>query len=273
MALKFGCAHFKCPNCNERREFHKTALKAGIYVPQKDADWESPAMESFYNFFAMAARDDQCRADKCVFRGTATNAENEELVCCSLCGGKSVHPACVRLTGNEEYVCDDHEKEDSGSSCAISIDGDDKDEAAVISDENDEVDEEEVLDSISSAKSVHPACCGLPGNEKYVCDDHEKEDSGSSHTISIDGEDKDKAAVISDESESTEMRGVIIEDDEDDIQVISEVTRTTFSNGGGIKIIPGSAVSLAGLTEGNPFFDRGTLIGISGDEQEVIEID
>jgi len=55
MALSYGRAHIKCPTCGEKSKFSDEALYQGVYIPEKDAAWENPAEESFYN--AIILRD------------------------------------------------------------------------------------------------------------------------------------------------------------------------------------------------------------------------
>ncbi len=58
MAQSSGREHYRCPTCNDKEEFTKQSVKVGIYVPEKDADWEAPDLESFYNFNRMGETSD-----------------------------------------------------------------------------------------------------------------------------------------------------------------------------------------------------------------------
>ena len=65
MALSYGKAHLKCPYCNDKKKFCDEALNQGIYIPEKDASWENPDEESFYNFQAMGQLYSICDAKPC----------------------------------------------------------------------------------------------------------------------------------------------------------------------------------------------------------------
>ena len=53
MSLHYGRSHFKCPMCNDKDKFLEECLNNGLYVPEKDADWERPEEENFYQYQAM----------------------------------------------------------------------------------------------------------------------------------------------------------------------------------------------------------------------------
>ena len=65
MALSYGRAHIKCPTCGEKSKFCDEALYQGVYIPEKDAAWENPAEESFYNFQQMGQLYAHCDAKPC----------------------------------------------------------------------------------------------------------------------------------------------------------------------------------------------------------------
>ena len=56
MAFSYGQAHFKCPLCQDKTKFVAEAMNFGVYIPMKDADWEHPDQEGFYNFQQMGER-------------------------------------------------------------------------------------------------------------------------------------------------------------------------------------------------------------------------
>ncbi len=58
MAISCGRAHFKCPLCSDKTKFFNEAINFGVYVPEKDADWEDPELEDFYNFQGMGKKTD-----------------------------------------------------------------------------------------------------------------------------------------------------------------------------------------------------------------------
>ena len=65
MALSYGKSHLNCPNCREKNKFCEEALNQGVYIPEKDAEWENPTQESFYNFQAMGELYNSCDANPC----------------------------------------------------------------------------------------------------------------------------------------------------------------------------------------------------------------
>ena len=65
MALSYGKSHLNCPNCREKNKFCEEALNQGVYIPEKDAEWENPNQEEFYNFQAMGELYNSCDANPC----------------------------------------------------------------------------------------------------------------------------------------------------------------------------------------------------------------
>merc|ERR1712110_722519 len=65
MALSYGRAHIKCPTCGEKTKFSDEALYQGVYIPEKDAAWDNPTEESFYNFQQMGQLYAHCDAKPC----------------------------------------------------------------------------------------------------------------------------------------------------------------------------------------------------------------
>ena len=112
-----GTQHFKCPNCNNKEAIAREFKKLGIYLPQKDAEWELPSYSSFYNFQEMYLTVRRCAVAQCWSEGGRDLAEVEgrwEVVLCLTCGSNGTHLAC---RGDEEgsrgqeqeqpYVCRD----------------------------------------------------------------------------------------------------------------------------------------------------------------------
>ena len=65
MANSYGSSHFKCPMCNDKERFAKEAATFGIYIPTKDADWEHPDQEQFYEYQQMGELHQTCDALDC----------------------------------------------------------------------------------------------------------------------------------------------------------------------------------------------------------------
>ena len=64
-----GTQHFKCPNCNNKEAIAREFKKLGIYLPQKDAEWELPSYSSFYNFQEMYLTVRRCAVAQCWSEG------------------------------------------------------------------------------------------------------------------------------------------------------------------------------------------------------------
>ena len=43
----YGTEHFKCPNCTNKDNIVKTIKKLGVYLPQKDVEWELNSSAGF----------------------------------------------------------------------------------------------------------------------------------------------------------------------------------------------------------------------------------
>ncbi|XP_055389830.1 PHD finger protein 7-like [Condylostylus longicornis] len=97
---------FKCPLCNDTSIFSREIPKSGIFIPQKDADWElEPGA-----FEDLLVRPSECSARQCACK-SGRNFTNDELfkfLLCQICGGKAIHKFCH--VGNwkmsdEKYLC------------------------------------------------------------------------------------------------------------------------------------------------------------------------
>ena len=65
MALTYGRHHLKCPLCSDKESFILEAERIGVYVPFKDADWEIPENEEFYQHTNMNEQYTTCDAKNC----------------------------------------------------------------------------------------------------------------------------------------------------------------------------------------------------------------
>ncbi|KAL0099451.1 hypothetical protein PUN28_020166 [Cardiocondyla obscurior] len=95
LALSAGY-FFKCPLCNNKKDFQKTMLEYGIYVPSQDASWELVPNA----FEELLYRHDQCDAPKCFCpKGRKYTSHNAkwELTLCRTCGSQGIHKACGQL--------------------------------------------------------------------------------------------------------------------------------------------------------------------------------
>lgn len=113
MAISYGRAHFKCPLCQDKKAFITEAINFGIYIPTKDADWEQPEQEEFYNFQQMGTLYQTCDAKYCACtkgRKFSFPGTRFEIIRCYSCGSRAVHIFCGRLLLKAPFfVCEDHE--------------------------------------------------------------------------------------------------------------------------------------------------------------------
>ncbi|XP_052855980.1 pineapple eye protein [Drosophila gunungcola] len=89
---------FKCPLCNNSKEFHDVALM-GISVSNQDASWETEP-----NAFAeQLLRDQACTAVFCR-QAAGRLGDVGSLLYCNLCGSNPVHCYCTNPVDGD-YVC------------------------------------------------------------------------------------------------------------------------------------------------------------------------
>ncbi|XP_043670618.1 uncharacterized protein LOC122630314 isoform X1 [Vespula pensylvanica] len=98
---------FKCPLCNNKKEFQKAMLQHGIFIPSQDASWELEPNA----FQELLYRHDRCDAMTCLCpKGrnyTSMNAK-WELALCRTCGSQGIHMACGQLKwANPVWTCDE----------------------------------------------------------------------------------------------------------------------------------------------------------------------
>ncbi|XP_030854247.1 uncharacterized protein LOC590024 [Strongylocentrotus purpuratus] len=98
---------FRCAICNNENEFQDEMKKFGIYLPEKDADWESGggAYQELYE------RHNRCDVDQCRCprgRKYHTQSGQWEIVLCDLCGSAGCHVSCGGLvTSLDDWACKD----------------------------------------------------------------------------------------------------------------------------------------------------------------------
>ncbi|KAK2583640.1 hypothetical protein KPH14_009576 [Odynerus spinipes] len=87
---------FKCPLCNNNKEFQNEMLEHGIFIPSQDASWELEPNA----FQELLYRHNRCDAVTCLCpkgrNHTSMNAK-WELVLCRTCGSQGIHMACGQL--------------------------------------------------------------------------------------------------------------------------------------------------------------------------------
>ncbi|XP_015119244.1 uncharacterized protein LOC107042630 [Diachasma alloeum] len=96
---------FKCPLCNNKKEFQKAMLDNGIFIPCQDASWELVPNA----FQELLYRHNRCDASQCICsKGRRYTSSNPkwELILCRTCGSQGIHVACGRLKwGNATWDC------------------------------------------------------------------------------------------------------------------------------------------------------------------------
>lgn len=106
LALSAGY-FFKCPLCNNKKDFLKAMQEYGIFVPNQDASWELIPNA----FEELLYRHDQCDASKCLCpKGRKHTSHNAkwELALCRTCGSQGIHMACGQLKwANPMWECEE----------------------------------------------------------------------------------------------------------------------------------------------------------------------
>jgi len=95
MAETAGCHFFKCPLCNNREQFCKEMLQFGIYLPDKDADWETGSA-----YDDQLERHGSCDAAFCLCPDGNQHDEDDtvwEIILCGYCGSQGMHVKCGEL--------------------------------------------------------------------------------------------------------------------------------------------------------------------------------
>ena len=81
-----GTHFFKCPLCNNKDQFTEEMLQFGVYVPDRDANWETTNM-----FDDQLQRHDTCDADTCTCPNGRKYDEEDtpwEIMLCVCCGAQ-----------------------------------------------------------------------------------------------------------------------------------------------------------------------------------------
>ncbi|XP_033216240.1 uncharacterized protein LOC117172427 [Belonocnema kinseyi] len=100
---------FKCPLCNNKKEFQEAMLEHGIFIPLQDASWE--LVPNAYQ--ELLYRHNQCDAETCVCPKGRSHASSNagpankwELVLCRMCGSQGIHRHCGHLKwANSAWEC------------------------------------------------------------------------------------------------------------------------------------------------------------------------
>jgi len=96
---------FKCPLCNNKDDFVEEMKQFGIYVPEKDAEWEKD--NDGEAFESLLERHDNCDAEECVCPEGRKKDEDYtewEIVLCWYCGARGTHVKCGDLPMQTEPI-------------------------------------------------------------------------------------------------------------------------------------------------------------------------
>jgi len=110
MALSSGSQCFKCPNCNNSNTFLDGMRHQGIYVPDKDAEWEQEENSNFYNYGDLYRQVKRCSAIPCYAeeRDEHKLGSKWEIILCDYCGLNGIHIECGGLDKHKpDFACKD----------------------------------------------------------------------------------------------------------------------------------------------------------------------
>ncbi|XP_022178090.1 PHD finger protein 7-like isoform X2 [Myzus persicae] len=105
LALSAGY-FFKCPLCNNVENFKSRMLTLGIYIPSRDASWETVP-----NAFAeLLERHSSCNASNCLCphqdkRTFQQESGSWEIILCHTCGSNGTHRLCSAIKCDQRWFC------------------------------------------------------------------------------------------------------------------------------------------------------------------------
>jgi len=104
-ALHSGQHHFRCPHCNNQEVYKDSCVQMGIYLPEKDASWEteSGAYQDLYRTHQHCDMEN-C---KCPFGNNYHSTGTEwHIVKCDFCGSYGAHVGCHdELDSKDSFLC------------------------------------------------------------------------------------------------------------------------------------------------------------------------
>lgn len=93
--------YFKCPLCNDTSRCEEILPKLGIFLPEKDADWEFEG-DAYIN----ETRDKICDFENCTTFHQIYKDFPWLWKICSCCGGSAIHKTCIKdKSRTEDFVC------------------------------------------------------------------------------------------------------------------------------------------------------------------------
>lgn len=98
-ALTSGYYFLKCPLCGDRDICLKKLPEIGIFIPMRDAKWESE------NYFAEMAIPPKLNCFKC--ESGDNSHKIQEWLLCNTCGSNGIHYKCLDDPINADYTCNE----------------------------------------------------------------------------------------------------------------------------------------------------------------------
>ncbi|XP_027844173.1 G2/M phase-specific E3 ubiquitin-protein ligase-like isoform X2 [Aphis gossypii] len=104
LALSAGY-FFKCPLCNNVEIFKGRMLTLGIYIPSRDASWETVPNA----YVELLERHSSCNAVTCLCphpeKRKYQNDSSWEIILCNTCGSNGTHKLCSSLKCDQAWLC------------------------------------------------------------------------------------------------------------------------------------------------------------------------
>ncbi|KAL1459985.1 hypothetical protein WDU94_011927 [Cyamophila willieti] len=110
LAFTSGGYHFRCPLCNNESQFKIAMQKCGIFVPIRDALWETEPNA----FSELYVEHNQCDTEPCLCPHSTKEGDKRtynngawDLIRCVSCGSEGTHRPCsgLPLTGDVSWNC------------------------------------------------------------------------------------------------------------------------------------------------------------------------
>lgn len=104
-ALSSGLYLFRCPLCNNSDDYTNEMKRIGVYIPQRDASWETP--DAYADLLESCL---MCDIEKCICeygRKHHISGTVWSIIACVMCNSSGAHAACALLKHtNSGFVCD-----------------------------------------------------------------------------------------------------------------------------------------------------------------------
>lgn len=91
---------FKCPLCNDKTTCIKKLSLRGIFIPDKDADWEL----DFHSWEDFLEVEKVCDSENCLMTAESYQEDPWNWKICSTCGASHIHELCIS-DSSSDFVC------------------------------------------------------------------------------------------------------------------------------------------------------------------------